>query len=128
MTDSCKYQLIAPVSAGESDDLLEGKSQDEGLRRVQALLADWLRMENVVVLTAAGCSVGAGGRLECKGLNKLGLSRRLSINRNVFYNTEAAPQLLKEFRNAATAALKKSGPWDHRGGGSHNDARGHRDE
>jgi len=63
MADSCKYQLISPVSAGENDDLLEGKSQDEGLRRVQALLADWLRMENVVVLTAAGSSVGAGGRL-----------------------------------------------------------------
>lgn len=33
------------------------------MRRMQALLADWLRMENVVVLTAAGCSVGGGGRL-----------------------------------------------------------------
>ncbi len=33
------------------------------MRRIQALLADWLRMENLVVLTAAGCSVGAGGRL-----------------------------------------------------------------
>ena len=33
------------------------------MRRMQALLADWLRMENVVVLTAAGTWVGAGGRL-----------------------------------------------------------------
>ena len=63
MTDTCKYQLISPVSAGESEDLLQSKSDDEGLRRVQALLSDWLRMENVVVLTAAGCSVQAGGRL-----------------------------------------------------------------
>ncbi|WP_395173307.1 SIR2 family protein [Roseibium alexandrii] len=30
---------------------------------MQSLLADWLRMENVVVLTAAGCSVKAGGRI-----------------------------------------------------------------
>lgn len=59
----CRYQLISPVSAGESHDLLEGKSRDDGIRRIQALLADWLRMENVVVLSAAGCSVAAGGRL-----------------------------------------------------------------
>lgn len=44
-------------------DLVTGKTPEDGLRRIQALLADWLRMENVVVLTAAGCSVGAGGRL-----------------------------------------------------------------
>lgn len=63
MSDRCQYRLISPVSAGESDDLLDGKSQSDGLRRAQALLADWLRMENVVVLTAAGSSVSAGGRL-----------------------------------------------------------------
>ncbi|MBY6240072.1 SIR2 family protein [Methylosinus sp. Sm6] len=63
MIELCPYQLISPVSAGESADLLAGKSKEDGLRRIQALLADWLRMENVVVLTAAGCSVGAGGRL-----------------------------------------------------------------
>lgn len=43
--------------------MLKDKTPEEGMRRMQALLADWLRMENVVVLTAAGCSVGAGGRL-----------------------------------------------------------------
>lgn len=63
VTDFCKYQLLAPVSAGEGSDLLAGKTADDGMRRMQALLADWLRMENVVVLTAAGTSVGAGGRL-----------------------------------------------------------------
>lgn len=63
MTETSPYQLISPVSAGESEDLLAGKTKDDGLRRIQALLADWLRMENVVALTAAGCSVGAGGRL-----------------------------------------------------------------
>jgi hypothetical protein len=34
---------------------------------MQALLADWLRMENVMVLTAAGMSVSAGGRLMVGG-------------------------------------------------------------
>lgn len=60
---TCKYKLLAPASAGEESDLVEGKSPEDGIRRCQSLLADWLRMENVVVLTAAGCSVGSGGRL-----------------------------------------------------------------
>jgi hypothetical protein len=63
LTAICKYKLLSPKSAGESEDLVYEKSVEEGQRRIQALLADWLRMENVVVLTAAGCSVGAGGRL-----------------------------------------------------------------
>jgi len=61
--DPSNYMLLSPKSAGESEDLINGKSQAEGLRRIQALLADWLRMENVVVLTAAGTSVSAGGSL-----------------------------------------------------------------
>lgn len=61
--DNSKYKLISPKTAGESQDLLSGKSSDESLRRIQALLADWLRMENLVVLTAAGTSVDAGGKL-----------------------------------------------------------------
>ncbi|WP_169546458.1 SIR2 family protein [Sneathiella aquimaris] len=63
MTGICKYKLLSPDSASASEDLIAGKNSEDGLRRIQALLAEWLRMENVVVLTAAGCSVGAGGRL-----------------------------------------------------------------
>ena len=63
MTELCRYRLLSPVSAGESEDLLAGKSPADGLRRMQALLADWFRMENVVVLTGAGTSFSAGGRL-----------------------------------------------------------------
>jgi hypothetical protein len=63
MTELCPYQLISPVSAGENADLLADENKKDGIRRIQALLADWLRMENVVILAAAGCSVGAGGRL-----------------------------------------------------------------
>jgi hypothetical protein len=63
LAEKCKYKLLAPVSAGQTENLVVEKTPEEGQRRIQALLADWLRMENVVVLTAAGCSVGAGGRL-----------------------------------------------------------------
>lgn len=63
LTDLTPYQLISPVSVGESEDLLAAKSKEDGLRRIQTLLADWLRMENVVVLTAVGTSVGADSRL-----------------------------------------------------------------
>jgi SIR2-like protein len=63
MTEVSKYKLLSPDSAGQNKDLIDGKNSEEGMRRIQALLAEWLRMENVVVLTAAGCSVAAGGRL-----------------------------------------------------------------
>ena len=63
MTDTCKYQLLSPDSVGAGKDLVKGKTAEEGLLRIQSLLAEWLRMENVVVLAAAGCSVKAGGRL-----------------------------------------------------------------
>lgn len=68
-TNTCAYQLLSPDSVVENNDLLNGKNSEEGLHRIQALLAEWLRMENVVVLTAAGCSVGAGGCL-MTGLEK----------------------------------------------------------
>ena len=63
MSHELNYELVAPAAAGQGEDLLHGKSGDDAVRRIQALLADWLRMENLVVLAAAGCSVGAGGRL-----------------------------------------------------------------
>lgn len=62
-TISSSYKLISPDTAAGTKDLLDDKNSEEATRRIQALLADWLRMENVVVLTAAGCSVQAGGRL-----------------------------------------------------------------
>lgn len=63
MNNFSNYKLLSPDSGSGSRDLLAKKTQEEGMRRIQALLADWLRMENVVVLTGAGCSVGAGGRV-----------------------------------------------------------------
>jgi hypothetical protein len=43
------YRLISP----NEQNLLTGEND---IQRLQALLSEWLRMENVVVLTAAGCS------------------------------------------------------------------------
>jgi hypothetical protein len=47
MTTPCQYKLLSPAPLGNAgQDLLEGMDQGEGLRRIQALLAHWLRMEN----------------------------------------------------------------------------------
>src|SRR5262245_45973863 len=49
--------LLAEAAA-QSQSVLEGE-----LIRLQALLAQWLRMDNVVVLMSAGCSYSQGGKL-----------------------------------------------------------------
>lgn len=56
------YQLIGPAEDGTISDLLAGKTAKESRQRLQALIAEWLRMENLVVLTGAGTSVSAGGK------------------------------------------------------------------
>lgn len=57
-----EYQLIGPTEGGQINDLLSGKTAEEGRQRLQALIAEWLRMENLVVLTGAGTSVSSGGK------------------------------------------------------------------
>lgn len=57
-----EYQLVGLTEAGEAGDLLIGLDQKQGRMRLQALISEWLRMENLVVLTGAGTSVSAGGR------------------------------------------------------------------
>lgn len=58
-----KYQLLGPSSEQNAENLLEDCADNqEALQRMQALLSEWLRMENLVVLTAAGCSIGCGGK------------------------------------------------------------------
>src|SRR5690606_1447400 len=56
------YRLIGPSEDGKVDDLLAEMSEREARQRMQALIAEWLRMENLVVLTAAGTSVSQGGQ------------------------------------------------------------------
>ncbi|MBZ9709307.1 SIR2 family protein [Mesorhizobium sp. ESP7-2] len=57
-----EYQLIGPSEEGTVSDLLSGLSPKDGRQRLQALIAEWLRMENLVVLTGAGTSVSSGGK------------------------------------------------------------------
>jgi SIR2-like domain len=56
------YQLIGPSEDGTVSDLLEGLGTKESRQRLQALIAEWLRMENLVVLTGSGGSVSSGGK------------------------------------------------------------------
>lgn len=51
-----RYQLHAA-----SGDLLQGLAASAAIDRVRALLSDWLRIENMVVLLGAGCSISRGG-------------------------------------------------------------------
>jgi hypothetical protein len=57
-----KYQLIGPSEDGLINDLLAEMSAKDARQRLQALIAEWLRMENLVVLAGAGASVSAGGK------------------------------------------------------------------
>jgi hypothetical protein len=57
-----EYQLIGLTEGGGVGDLLSGLDQKQGRIRLQALISEWLRMENLVVLTGSGTSVSAGGK------------------------------------------------------------------
>lgn len=57
-----KYKLVGPSDSGEVSDLLADLDEKESKHRLQALIAEWLRMENLVVLTGAGTSVSSGGK------------------------------------------------------------------
>ncbi len=56
------YRLIGPSDSGEVNDLLANQSAKDAKHRLQALIAEWLRMENLVVLAGAGTSVSSGGK------------------------------------------------------------------
>ena len=58
----CEYQLIGLAEDGKINDLLVGKTGKESQQRLQALISEWLRMENLVVLAGAGTSVSSGGK------------------------------------------------------------------
>lgn len=57
-----EYQLVGLTEEGRAGDLLVGLDQKQGRVRLQALISEWLRMENLVVLTGSGTSVSAGGK------------------------------------------------------------------
>ena len=57
------YKLLGVSNNQTEDNLLEDcENNQEAIQRMQALLSEWLRMENLVVLTAAGCSTDCGGK------------------------------------------------------------------
>jgi hypothetical protein len=57
-----EYQLIGPSEDGKVSDLLAPLSDKDARLRLNALIAEWLRMENLVVLAGAGTSVTSGGK------------------------------------------------------------------
>src|SRR5690606_24279311 len=57
-----RYRLIGPLDSGGVGDLLADLSGKDAKHRLQALIAEWLRMENLVVLSGAGTSVTSGGK------------------------------------------------------------------
>jgi hypothetical protein len=56
------YQLIGPAEDTETGNVLESLNKKEGRQRLQALLGEWMRMDNLVVLAGAGTSVSSGGK------------------------------------------------------------------
>jgi hypothetical protein len=58
-----EYQLIGPSEDGKVSNLLAGQNAKEARQRLQALISEWLRMENLVVLSGAGTSRSSGGKL-----------------------------------------------------------------
>ncbi|MBS0270539.1 MAG: SIR2 family protein, partial [Proteobacteria bacterium] len=98
-----RYQLIGPSDRGELEDLLDDKDDREARQRLQALISEWLRMENLVVLTGAGCSFSSGGKL----VNQLeqGVSTALESLNSLPQSTR---DLLKE-RRVSTEPWAKTG-------------------
>ena len=61
-TFSKRTSLLAPTEDGLTNDILADLPAKYARVRLQALIAEWLRMENLVGLTGAGTSVSAGGK------------------------------------------------------------------
>lgn len=61
--ESQRYRLWTGPTDKEENDLLSRPDVQDPRQRLQALLSQWLRMENLVVLLGAGCSYSQGGKL-----------------------------------------------------------------
>ncbi len=57
-----EYELIGPSADGTVGNVLAELNAKDSKQRLQALIAEWLRMENLVVLAGAGTSVSSGGK------------------------------------------------------------------
>lgn len=106
-----KYCLKGQADNGHVEDLLKDKSDQESRQRLQALIAEWLRMENLVVLTAAGCSVSCGGKV-IASLEKAVLE---AVNGIGVVGVDEKPLLSEKAKAIVTERLKKfedRKPWD----------------
>lgn len=57
-----EYQLIGLTASGDVDEIFSALDQKQGRVHLQALFAEWLRMDDLVVLTWSGKSVRSGGK------------------------------------------------------------------
>ncbi len=54
--------MLGPSDDRDDNDILATLNGKDSRQRLQALIAEWLRMENLVVLTAAATWVTSGGK------------------------------------------------------------------
>ena len=102
MTEKSKYRLRGSFDSGQVDDLLAGETDKDSRQRLQALIAEWLRMENLVVLTAAGCSVSCGGKV----MNSLEKSVLEAVQKIPATLEDGAPGLSDEAKKLIAERLK----------------------
>jgi len=57
------YRLWSGPAGKDENDLLARPDVQDRRQRLQALLSQWLRMENLVTLLGAGCSCSQGGKV-----------------------------------------------------------------
>jgi hypothetical protein len=93
--EAIEYQLIGLTEDGDAGDLLSGLDQKRGRVRLQALISEWLRMENLVVLTGSGTSVSAGGKTMS------------NLETAVFETIEALPDLPASIAPGTTCSRPK---------------------
>ena len=92
-----EYQLHAA-----SGDLLEGIHGAAAIDRIQALFSDWLRIENMVVLVGAGCSISRDG-VALAGLERHVLDTVLDLGTGI-------PELGKALDLVRTRKTQASSP------------------
>ncbi len=93
-----KYQLLGPPNHAGRRDVLDDQNQDDAFLRMQALTTEWLRMDNLVVLTGAGTSVSSGGRTI------------VDLETNVLNTVLQIPGIPASISSILNARLENSGP------------------
>jgi hypothetical protein len=92
------YRLIGPSEGGNVNDLLQALDAKASGVRLQALIAEWLRMENLVVLTGAGTSVSSGGKIMS------------NLEKNVLATVKALPETTPEIAKIIDARTAEPKP------------------